>query len=121
MDQMTSKGLEALKHLYAKLSVKSSIDDISENLKEYDIVEKELKEYESYKGFLDNVENGKVTYTPRDIWEEERKKLKALEIIRNKHISKYAIDTFEQDWNLIEVKGKDITQEEYDLLKEVLK
>lgn len=48
------------------------------------------------------------------------KELKALAIIQKKHISKYVIDTFEQDWNLIEVKGKDITQEEYDILKEVL-
>ena len=44
-----STGLEALKHLYAKLSCKSSIEDINENLKEYDIIEKELKALEIIK------------------------------------------------------------------------
>ena len=48
------------------------------------------------------------------------KELKALEIIRKKHIHKCVLDTLEQDFNLIEVKGKDITQKEYNLLKEVL-
>ena len=38
-----SKSLEALKHLYAKLSCKSSIEEIDENLQEYEIIEKDLE------------------------------------------------------------------------------
>ena len=71
--------------------------------------------------YLDDIAHGrKMDLDPHELKLIIEKDLKALEIIRNKHISKYAIDTLEQDWNLIEVKGKDITQEEYNLLKEVL-
>ncbi len=52
-----NEGLEALKDLYAKLSIKSSIDDISENLEEYHIIEKELKEGEKVKEVLDIFKN----------------------------------------------------------------
>ena len=37
-----SKGLEALQHLYAKLSCKSSIEEIDENLQEYDLLKEVL-------------------------------------------------------------------------------
>ena len=74
-----SKGLEALKHLYAKLSCKSSIEDIDENLQEYDIIEKELKALEIIKDF--------ISLEPHCIYGKAKRNL---------------------------------TQEEYDLLKEVL-
>ena len=44
-----SKGLDALQHLYVKLSAKSSIDDINENLQEYEIVRKNLTALEIIK------------------------------------------------------------------------
>ena len=108
MDQTKSKGLDAFEILK---------QDIGKCYKEEMlIVEKELKDYESYKVFLDNVEKGKVTYTPRDIWEEERKKLKALEVIKNKKVDVAIL--FEKSCARHRER---LTQEEYDLLKEVLK
>lgn len=44
-----NKSLEALKHLYAKLSCKSSIEEIDENLQEYEIIEKDLEVLEIIK------------------------------------------------------------------------
>ena len=83
------KGLEALEHLYAKLSCKSSIEEINENLKEYDTIEKELK---------------------------------ALEIIKEKRVDTLAFihQVSLESYNIMHEDTGKLTQEEYDLLKEVL-
>lgn len=85
------KGLEALEHLYAKLSCKSSIEEINENLQEYDIIEKELKALKIIRDKFVNV----TIFMGCDSLEEY-----------NKH-------------PLTMRKGI-LTKEEYDLLKEVL-
>lgn len=117
-------GLEALERLTKDLTQYTCDNELSIGQQEdYNIIEKELKEYESYKGFLDNVEKGAVTYTPRDIWEEERKKLKAFEIIiKTLPAFVYAITNSKdyQDYSSHYISPI-ITQEQYDLLKEVLK
>ena len=124
-----SKGLEALHHPRIELA---KIDISAEGkhdiaympfykTNQYTAIEKELKEYESYKTFIDNVKNGSIVFTPKDTWEEERKKLKALEIIKRiVKIVDYSDHTI-ANGNLIILQGGEIkTQEEYDLLKEVL-
>lgn len=86
-----SKGLKALKHLYAKLSAKSSIDDISENLKEYDIIEKELKALEIIK-------------------EKPQATLWLIQVCDKKMEYEDMISIFKED----------ITKKQFELLKEVL-
>ena len=87
-----SKGLEALESLYAKLSCKSSIEEIGENLQDYHIVEKELK---------------------------------ALEIIKKHELadtlfSYLKVDKTPDNWNWGLPKKMQLTQEKWELLKEVL-
>ena len=48
-----SKGLEALKDLYTRLSVKSDISELDIPLEDYYIIEKELKEREYLYHLLD--------------------------------------------------------------------
>lgn len=87
--------------------VENQIVKLKDDLQHYTMVEK------------DSALASQIRYDLEQ-FETIEKELKALEIIRKKHIHKCVLDTFEQDFNLIEIKGKDITQEEYDLLKEVL-
>ena len=93
------KGLEALTHLYAKLSCKSSIEDIHENLQEYDIIEKELKALEIIRN---NCEYWDFTELFCGI-KENNSYEDYLECCKATNETKYA------------------SKEEYDLLKEVLK
>lgn len=114
-----SKGLEAVNRVVKNTIALRNRDEFESDIL---IIAKELKEYESYRGFLDNVEKGIITYTPRDIWEEERKKLKALEIIiKTLPAFVYAITNSKdyQDYSTHYISPI-ITQEEYDLLKEIL-
>lgn len=123
-----SKGLDALKRLvdgnlnevnYYKLVTNGT----TLILQDKEIIEQELKALELYEQslnwLLEAIGKNEIGEAIGEI-NYLKKQREALEIIKNKHIPKYAIDTFEEDWNLIEVKGKDLTQEEYDLLKEVL-
>ena len=117
------KGLQALKRSF----------DSWKYLKEYETIEKELKEYESMKQTQIVICGNKITdddfeklknqrlfveLEPSEVKplfdETTEKKLKALEII--KRISFY--DNYFLDYLLSENK---ITQEEYDLLKEVIR
>ena len=80
-----SKGLEKLqiiRHIYHS----EYGEDVSMD-KDLDIIEKELKEYESHKTFIDNAKNGLIVFVPRDTWEEERKKLKRLEELERAFVS----------------------------------
>lgn len=130
-----SKGLEALEKIDHTIclnehNIKWDIDkydhcaciDINEFVECYEIIEKELKDYESYKGFLDNIEKGAVTYTPRDTWEEERKQLKAIEILRNKKVNLEYLKCCEnyEQYKTICSYWNEITEQEFNSLKEVL-
>lgn len=94
------------------------------------------QEYKSHEIFLNNVKKGLVTYTPRDIWEKERKQLKILDIIKKKRLN---INDFIEGWDFdnkpiispyriinqiicegyaINKEDGVITEEEYNLIKE---
>ena len=125
-----SKGLDAFK------IIKDSLVEIDyeneEDVKldtyiheeELDIIEKELKRLEEY----DKTEYSALIESYKKLLKEKKaneKKLKALEIIKNKIL---LIDVFVEsinadDYNEFLAKSKDrhLTQEEHDLLKEVLK
>ena len=87
-----SKGLEALKGLHSKAlkSVRGGFQELQKNS-----IDREYKTIE--------------------------KELKALEIIKNKNVNvRYLLECRFEDYNnLVEVE-EELTQEEYDLLKEVL-
>ena len=114
-----SKGLEALKHLYAKLSCKSNIEEIDENLQEYEIIEKELKEYDMEHTLRIRLEN--INYELVREKQESEKKLKALEIIKKKMAFVYVgkDDIMREHFILINGQGFAFREEEYELLKEV--
>ena len=143
-----NKGLEAKNRLVNKCSEYLNLSIDHQVAEDFLTIEKELKEYESYRGFLDNVEKGIVTYTPRDTWEEERKKLKALEKLKQYWNNKIPlsvpqglkiVSTLEKELKALEIikplvhltkdangcwlwlglNGVQITQEQYDSLKEV--
>ena len=125
-----SKGLDAFK------IIKDSLVEIDyeneEDVKldtyiheeELDIIEKELKRLEEY----DKTEYSALIERYKELLKEKKaneKKLKALEVIKNKIV---LIDVFVEsinadDYNEFLAKSKDrhLTQEEHDLLKEVLK
>ena len=127
-----SEGLEELKRLaYENACCRCQyyIDKKCTNKGEcvWKVIKQELEEYESHKVFLDNVKKGKVTYTPRDTWEKERRELKALKIIKECLVSEFKF--FEKDGEYFilfyfdeihELTFKLKNKEEYDLLSEVL-
>ena len=47
-------------------------------------IEKALKEYESRKTLLDNIDKDIVVFEPKEVWEEKKRKLKELEKENNK-------------------------------------
>ena len=133
---MSNKGLEELKKIknykewttiaditgFKKEKVKLAYND--ELKPSFKIIEKELEEYESHKTFIDNVKNNLIVFTPKDTWEAERNKLKALEIIYEKDVNvlilKYAFISSEgvKFYNKhFENDELHLTQEEFDLLK----
>ena len=103
--------------------------DMEEMAECLNTVEEALKDYESRKVFLDNVDNNVVVFEPKEVWEEKNKKLKALEIIKSKEVDvswfKYCLQTRRNDTTALRAYNAngdiEITVEEYELLKEVLK
>lgn len=133
-------------------------------LQDLDTIETALKDYESRKTLLENIDKDVVVFEPKEVWEEKQKLLKAVEEVKLPKIKKLDDDVFcfediqemvfmskskhEEDEKykkaveIIKNKNPDlcllktsrdfqhymdlcamrneITQEEYDLLKEVL-
>ena len=71
-------GLEALKHLYAKLSCKSSIEEITENLQEYKTIEKELKALEIIKNKIFHGKEDIIVLGNVELTQEEYNLLKEI-------------------------------------------
>ncbi len=91
----------------------------------FNTIETALKDYESRKVFLDNVDNDVVIFEPKEVWEEKQKKVKALDIIKKYGTNIIAVilryDTYE---HFMESCFRQYppypTKEEYEFLKEVL-
>ena len=114
-----SKGLEALKEIKHTTDLDRP-NELNGYKKELDIIEKELKEYEQLKQL-------KLLPYPQENGEDYRqgviKKLMALEIIKEKRVLIDVLldtDTIE-DYNDFKSEQELLTQQEYDLLNEVLK
>lgn len=102
----------------------------------FDIIETALKEYETRKTLIETIDSGEMVFQERTVWEEKQKKLKALEIIKNKEVDigwfieclscSKPLEVYNDRYDKIRsCDGKDyhfmqLTQQEYDLLKEVL-
>ena len=135
-----SKGLEALKRIGKQTTKDTSFGiDIETNCnKDYKIIEKELKELEERREMMRRFNEACV---PMILDNETEKKLKALEIIKENKVnvpslitlfkSQTSYEDYEQLWDNdirwqltknwdIQFSRKKLTQEEYDLLKEVL-
>ena len=112
-----SKELEALEKIgNAKTKDTSFGDTIKTNLtKQYKIIETALKEYEGAKNHIEALNKERI---------ENSIKLKALEIIKEKRVDvDYLIESVsleEYNKHIQYCYGSLLTQEEYDLLKEVL-
>ena len=112
-----SKGLEALErvrksHCVASMVMQLQHED-TETIKALDIIEKELKDYENLKlkhrSMQDEVLN-------------DFKKLKALEIIKEKGVNLYKLKMCDsvEEYNKLRNSDLPLSQKEYDILKEVL-
>lgn len=115
--------LEALRNL-TQIAYGSS-DDIDDKIKNYfELIKKSLKDYENLKLKHRSMQDAVL---------EDFKKLKALEIIKKKEVNVSTFVAYKcyedylNDWNILikEVRRtmigeKKLTQEEYELLKEVL-
>lgn len=119
-----SKGLKELKRVVEWFEI--------ENVKDIEIIEKELKDYEEMKAIkgtitLDNaLEETLIKACPN-----VAKKLKALEIIKEKQVNVGNIihdieehgltyQEYLECYDYYQYGGTQLTQEEFDLLKEVL-
>lgn len=134
-----NKSLEALERLRNTLLAEGYWQDI---LQDVSIIEKELKEHEKYKYFiqeicryvgldnlfpydnLEEIEKEIKTMADNAHWYIANKNQKALEIIKRKVVLIDVLVDSENanDYNEFVSKSKDrhLTQEEYDLLKKVL-
>ena len=108
-----SKGLEKLKTIRHIHDMECGKDE-SIN-KDFDIIEKELKEYEKMKAVKGTITFDKaIEDTLINACPNVAKKLKALEILRECNLT---IDEFNKKFNFI--SGK-VPKDKVDLLKEVL-
>lgn len=126
------KELEALERLKSSLKsycyeFTSSMEDLERGLFEKDyeavkVIETALKDYETLK--LKDEEIKEYKSYSHEQFVQERKQLKALEIIKEKQVNvlmiKLTCKTVEEYNHLIQPKWRTLTQEEFDLLKEVL-
>lgn len=90
---------------------------------EYQVIEKALKDYERYKPLIENIENGLTDTISVEDLKVLIKRSKALEIIKNKNVDCFWFIQCESvnEYNKSLTLGKGtLTQEEFDLLKEVL-
>ena len=94
---------------------------MSEKIECKEIIETALKEYECRKTLLENIDNDVIVFEPKEVWEEKQKRLKALKIIKDKSVDMLtlAISHYVQTYNDNKTFGAKLTEEEYDLLKEV--
>ena len=121
-----SKGLEALEKGFWKLTHKG-------NIKFYNVVENELKELEDLQKVLDDfgihntmnlIDTLKIIQFLEKRNAVNSKKLKALEIIKNKRVDIYHIQATNRvgEYNFWKLStSKRLKKEEYELLKEELK
>lgn len=89
---------------------------------EIDIIEKELKDCEDLLPFIDGFKSGELIVVRLEDEIIHRKKVRALEIIKNKRIDIEYIkccETYEQ-YQTICSYWNELTQADFDLLKEVL-
>lgn len=100
-----SKELDTLVHLYTKLSCKSNIPELKENLKEFEIVETALKDREEYVSLYNKYYHAYIK-----LREKKSKKEQALDIIK---------ENLNIDEILLAVKGV-CKASDYDLVKEAL-
>ena len=112
----TSKGLEALNEIekFIEKNLSKTKDNESFNLGfDIGIIEKELKEYEGAKNHIEALHKERV---------ENALKLKALEIIKNKWVNVLYFRGCSslEEYNSHHASWYKLTQEEYELLKEVL-
>lgn len=109
-----SKGLESLERIKSRYNDRVCIDI----LEDFDLVEKELKEYEEMKAIKGTTTFDKaIEDTLINACPNVAKKLKALEVI------KPLVDLTKGTnycWLWLGLNGVQISQEEFDLLKEVL-
>lgn len=113
------EGLQTLKELYSKLSCKSSIKEIKENLYKYDIIKNELIKYYQLREELNKALNLNECQTVKEWVELMQKKLAALEIIK-KNITNINENSYYGVLSIF-VNIKLLTKDEYSLLMEVLK
>ena len=115
-----SKGLDALNNLRCMLSLSQDCN-YNEGNDLCNIIEQELKELEERREMMKRFNDACV---PTILDDETGKKLKVLEIIKEKRVNVWAIDMSENateyNFSLVNDIPKPISQEEYDLLKEVL-
>lgn len=128
-----SKGLKALQDIRLRIFIESEVQS-EKVVKDLKIIEKELKEYEETKKDLEQVMSdyqdlGNSCYEKLKAYEELKKeylvlsiKERALEIIKKKVVDiylLYATKTLEDYNSSLMQYNANLTQEEYDLLKEV--
>ena len=104
-----NKGLEALEMIKEQYECESWYDDEFDSFELLDIIEKELKDYEKLRQVID---------------EDTERDLKALRMIREKHISLALIDatTSHKQYNAcIDESIEPLTAQEYSFIEEVLK
>lgn len=123
-----SKGLEALRKIEIHLDYLDETYNVNYG-EEFDIIEKELKELEERREMMKRFNEACV---PMILDNETEKKLKALEIINKKEINISVLkvcSTFKEYNNYIRneyqycteiIEEMSLTQEEWDLLREVL-
>ena len=109
-----SKGLEAFNRIKSYFNPKQLLTK-EKTLSDLNTIEKELREYEGAKNHIEALHKERV---------ENSLKLKALEIIKEKEVNVYDFKEYESKYEYnkhTEEEFQELTQEEYDLLKEVLK
>ena len=124
-----SEGLKALEEV--KLNIVERVwKPIEKELKEYQEIKEIAKRY-NWDEITSEIFNVKTDKKYRDLFssaivniQEDYRKARVLEIIKNKNVNAYGIKHSKDvhDYNLTYASnGKEqLTQEEYDLLKEVL-
>lgn len=119
-----SKELEALEDIILYLNANEPKGLYCKNI---EIIKVALKRLENYEGAWHNT-NLKQIFISMEDWKIERKQLKALEIIKEKQVDIHNLiysqsleeyNTFAMKYNQ-ELCNTLLTQEEYELLKEVL-
>lgn len=134
-----NKELEALQEVrqqltyykeYAKEKLPTKAEQIDASCEdELNIIETALKDYATRKTLIETIDSGEMVFEERNVWEEKQKKIKAFEIIKDKKVDVGVFRFCESanDYNRairINENGLihyvELTQEEYELLKEVL-